>query len=157
MDISVKAENAKSFRCISSQFSMNAHFPSECIDRLLLFCVSFFFFFCPLFHSWQLCEWYSVCPALFSARPSKACRIARVALHVIPRPSMASTRCLSDKHSRCWHYQMLSACRPPLVFALLWLLGEVSGLATWLWVTEEVRVCACVLVSKHGCVWACYK
>lgn len=36
---------------------------------------------------------------------------------------------------------MLSACRPP-AFALLWPLDEVSGLATWLWVT------ACV------CKWA---
>lgn len=113
--------------------------------------VTVFFFAFSLFHSWQLFEWYPVCPALFSARPSKACRIARVALHVIPRPSIASTRCLSDKHSRCWHYQMLSACRPPLAFALLWLLDEVSGLATWLWVTEEARVC--VRVGEQA--WLC--
>lgn len=32
-----------------------------------------------------------------------------------PGPSIAMPCCLSDKHSRCWHYQMLSACRPPVL------------------------------------------
>lgn len=64
-------------------------------------------------------------------------------LHVSPRPSIAMTCCLSDKHSRCWHYQMLSACRPPRAFALLWPLDEVSGPATWLWGTVCVYVCVC--------------
>lgn len=70
-------------------------------------------------------------------------------LHVSPRPSIAMTCCLSDKHSRCWHYQMLSACRPPRAFALLWPLDEVSGPATWLWGTLCVYVC----VSEQA--WTC--
>lgn len=42
--------------------------------------------------------------------------------------STAATCCLSDKHSRCWHYQMLSSCHPPsplisafFFFFFLWL------------------------------------
>lgn len=54
---------------------------------------------------------------------------------VPPRPSIALTCCLSDKRSRCWHYQILSGCCRPLLFALLWFLDEVSRLATWLWRT----------------------
>lgn len=70
-------------------------------------------------------------------------------LHVSPRPSIAMTCCLSDKHSRCWHYQMLSACRPPRAFALLWPLDEVSGPATWLWGTVCVYVCMWASVNVH--------
>lgn len=111
----------------------------------------FFLLFFSLFYSWQLFEWYPVCPALFSARPSKACRIARVALHVIPRPSIASTRCLSDKHSRCWHYQMLTACRPPRFCPVMALRRrERSGHLT---LSDGGSVPVCVRIGEQA--WLC--
>lgn len=102
------------------------------------------FFFPPPFRS--ICMRFCIFSSLFCQDVRGVYEWVACAACFSPRPSIATTCCLSDKHSRCWHYQMLSACRPPLAFALLWPLDEVSSLATWLWVTE--RVCACV------CVWA---
>lgn len=102
-----------------------------------------------LFHHSGPSAWDSVWLAPFPVKTSETCSIAWLALHVSPRPSIALTCCLSDKHSRCWHYQMLSACRPP-AFALLWPLDEVSSLATWLWVTE--RLCVCVSEQAWMCM-----
>lgn len=108
----------------------------------LTFRHKFIVFYGFVFDSSVLSVWYSVCPALFSARPSKACRIAWVALHVIPRPSIALTCCLSDKHSRCWHYQMLSACRPPRFCPVMALRrGERSGHLT---LSDGESACVCV-------------
>lgn len=107
----------------------------------LTFRHKFIVFYGFVFDSSALSVWYSVCPALFSARPSKACRIAWVALHVIPRPSIALTCCLSDKHSRCWHYQMLSACRPPRFCPVMALRrGERSGHLT---LSDGESACVC--------------
>lgn len=105
------------------------------------------------FHYSDPSAWYSVCLALFSVKTSKACRIAWLALHVSPRPSIELTCCLSDKHSRCWHYQMLSACRPPCFCPVMALRrGEQSGhltLSDWetvcVRVSEQAWMCMCML------------
>lgn len=85
------------------------------------------------------------CRALFPMKIAETCMSIWFVLHVFSGPSIAMTCCLSDKHSRCWHYQILRACRP-LAFALLWLSDEVSCLATWLRMTE--RLCVCVRLCK---------
>lgn len=91
------------------------------------------------------------CLALFSVKTSEACRSAWLALQVSPRPSKAMTCCLSDKHSRCWHYQMLSACRPPCFCPVMALRrGEQPGhltLSDWVCVcvSEQAWMCMCML------------
>lgn len=95
--------------------------------------------------------WDSVCPALFSVKTSKACRIAWLALYVSPGPSIALTCCLSDKHSRCWHYQMLSACRPPCFCPVMALRrGEQPGHLT-------LSGCDCVCARASEQAWMCMR
>jgi len=60
--------------------------------------------------------------------------------------SIATACRLSDKHSRCWHYQMLSACRPPgFCPVMARRRGEQPGHLT---LSDGMCVCVCV------CKWA---
>lgn len=68
------------------------------------------------------------------------------ALRVSPSPLAAWVTNTADADIiKCWVPVV------PPAFALLWPSDEVSCLATWLWVTEALRVCVCV--SER--VWMC--